>query len=475
MNASTSISLTQRLVDRYLMFGLSGVFLCVAAGMLLAWQESYFEWSVAAVALPLVSLLCGAFVMRRTVGVSAAIEEQLRHAGRNGTDFSAIRPLPDSDPTALVWNALVAQLHDRRCLVALDAKLAGSFDQVEQQRWLSLFNSLSDGIAVCDGGEIVLLANNAIAAHLRIPATDNLVGSKLHEVLDRVARTSAVLDSAMVVSGRGGVREIFLGATIADGVLRVVRTPLVGEAFGKNGAMWVVKDVTQQKLAERMRTQFVATATHELRTPLTNIRAYSELLADEQDISLERQKEFCNIIGSEVSRLARFVDQMLNVSQMEAGGLTIARHDIDLQRLLSDVMDAVKPQTEKKGLAFKAAIPPKLPKIRLDKDKITAALVNLLGNAVKYTLSGEVVLSVDATADQIVFHVDDTGIGIAPSELEQLGTRFFRSADERVRAINGSGLGLAFAQEVARLHGGRLAASSELNKGSRFSLILPVV
>jgi two-component system phosphate regulon sensor histidine kinase PhoR len=130
---------------------------------------------------------------------------------------------------------------------------------------------------------------------------------------------------------------------------------------------------------------------------------------------------------------------------------------------------------QQKQVRFDTKFPAKFPKIRLDKDKFAAALVNLLGNAVKYTPEGgQVTFSVEVAVSQINFIVEDSGIGIAPNELPRLGEKFFRSADERVRGINGSGLGLTFTQEVARLHGGKLAVTSELNKGSRFTLSLPL-
>jgi signal transduction histidine kinase len=111
----------------------------------------------------------------------------------------------------------------------------------------------------------------------------------------------------------------------------------------------------------------------------------------------------------------------------------------------------------------------------LDKDKFTAALVNLLSNAVKYTPEhGVVRLIVEVDESHIHFHVDDTGIGIAKDELPRMCEKFFRSRDSRVQGITGSGLGLAFSQEVARLHDGQITVASELNKGSRFTLSLPL-
>jgi two-component system phosphate regulon sensor histidine kinase PhoR len=224
-----------------------------------------------------------------------------------------------------------------------------------------------------------------------------------------------------------------------------------------------------------MRNQFVFTATHELRTPLANIRAYAELLATQEEIPLDQQKDFYNIINSEATRLGRFINDLLNISQMETGSFAIVRHETDVERLVEEIVNHVSPQATQKRQRLDCHLPPKCPKIAVDKDKLSAGLVNLLGNAIKYTPEeGRIHFRVESDHDHIRFTVEDTGIGISAEELPRLFQKFFRSSDARVREITGSGLGLAFSQEVARLHGGKLTVTSELNKGSLFTLTLPL-
>jgi len=163
------------------------------------------------------------------------------------------------------------------------------------------------------------------------------------------------------------------------------------------------------------------------------------------------------------------------VSQMESGALALTRSETDTARLIEEVIVYVQPEIDRKRIDFNTSLPPKLPKLHVDKDKIAAALVNLLGNAAKYTPEeGHVAFQVQVDDQHIQIHVDDTGIGIAEEELDKVFDKFFRSSDSRVRAITGSGLGLAFTHEVARLHGGQLSVSSEHNKGSRFTMQLPI-
>ena len=196
-------------------------------------------------------------------------------------------------------------------------------------------------------------------------------------------------------------------------ITRVARHPIyIGESGGQESHVWTIRDVTQQKLAEEMRDQFVDTATHELRTPLANIKAYAETLALADVIDVEQQKQFLNTINSEATRLARFVDDLLSVSSMELGSLSLNKQVTDLRRMLNEVLAKIRPQVEEKRLAFEVALPEKMPEPELDKDKIATVLVNLLGNAVKYTpANGRVVFRVNITDKNIEVSVARHGRG----------------------------------------------------------------
>jgi signal transduction histidine kinase len=142
--------------------------------------------------------------------------------------------------------------------------------------------------------------------------------------------------------------------------------------------------------------------------------------------------------------------------------------------MLNEVLTKIRPQVEEKRLELEVVLPEKFPEPTLDKDKIAAVLVNLLGNSVKYTPSGgRVEFRVNFTDQEIEISVADTGVGIAENELSKVFDKFFRSDDPRVQEQTGTGLGLALAQEVVRLHGGRIEVESELNKGSTFTVLLP--
>jgi len=470
------LPLGRRLVGRYLMFALGSVFVCLSLAIALSMRGNFADHAGFVAAAAVGSLAAGAGMLRRMLFVHDAIEQQLRQLSRDAPSATAaLKPLPASDATALGWNIVLAQLRDQRCASALEARLSDVSGSVDGRRWNQVFHALQDGIAVCDREGAILMVNNAFRALLGLPPGIEAAGRSVAELLDAAGVSATERLQPTRHTTAPFTAELRKGADVVDGVWRVSRLPLVGDAIEAGASAWTIRDVTQYRIAEEMRNQFVYTASHELRAPLANIKAYAETLANSADIDLDRQKSFYNIIMSEATRLSRFIDQLLDVSQMEAGAAAVHRTEIDLERLLHDAVENMRPNAEQKHLTFEQQLPAKLPKLRLDKDKFTAALVNLLSNAVKYTPDGGTVrLSVEYDETRIDFHVEDTGIGIPAAELPHLCKKFFRSADPRVRKITGSGLGLAFAQEVARRQGGQILVKSEIDKGSRFTLTLPL-
>lgn len=477
LSTSQNIPLTRRLVGYYLMFVLAGLLTCLAVAIFLAMRGQLLDWSAIVLILPVIFIGGGAVALHRVVRVNASIEEQLHCVDASGDNLAtALRALPDSAPLTHSWNRVVQHVHDRLAESALSSKLGNFVEAFNQQLWEAIVGSLPEGVVASNRCGNVIRANRGAVSFLGANAEAELVGRDLIALLERRLPTAPAQLWDELRQGSGTlVRETQLGADVSAGVWRITRTPLLGDPSCAGSNVWVLRDITQQRLAEDARQQFVATATHELRTPLANIKAYAETLALNRNVPVQEQMNFYNVISSEATRLARFVDDLLNVNQMETGAINIVRSEIDIERLLGEIAEHITPQSKEKQLRFETKLPQKYPKVRADKDKLSAALVNLIGNAIKYTPEGGwVQLRVEADDARMRFIVEDNGIGIANEELPRLCQKFFRSGDERVRKINGSGLGLAFTQEVAKLHGGALFVASELNKGSQFALSLPL-
>lgn len=240
-------------------------------------------------------------------------------------------------------------------------------------------------------------------------------------------------------------------------------------------AFIVIEDITQQKVAEESRHSFAAQVTHELRTPLTNMRLYVDTLLEDETNDPQVRARCLNVVSTEIRRLERVVSDMLSVSEMEAGSIQLRRDDVRMDALMEEIEADHRAPAQDKEIALHFDLPPKLPVVDGDRDKISMALHNLLGNAIKYTpAGGEVRVIVTEENGSLAIMVKDNGIGIKPEEAELVFEKFYRAKDKRINGITGSGLGLAIARQVIRLHGGDITVSSQIDRGSTFTLTLPM-
>jgi two-component system phosphate regulon sensor histidine kinase PhoR len=435
---------------------------------------------------PAVCMVAGAVLMNRLVRPVADIEQQLHQVATSPSlESCEWREVPNVGAAAIGWNRVVQQKLLPNQSDTLQQRIRQSLERGRQSQLDAVLNSIPDGVATTDAEGRLTYTNLPMSVILGLKdivgAGDGASqGDGGPLMTDQLVQRWHLGESDPLLSSENCDRAVVTELTREeDGqrrIARVARHPICIVGGGRNEAhVWTMRDVTQQKLAEEMRDQFVDTATHELRTPLANIKAYAETLALADVIDIEQQKQFLNTINSEATRLARFVDDLLSVSSMELGSLSLNKQVTDLRRMLNEVLAKVKPQVEEKQLTLEVALPEKMPEPELDKDKIAAVLVNLLGNAVKYTPpTGRVIFRVNITDRQIEISVEDTGVGIAEDELPKVFDKFFRSPDPRVQEQTGTGLGLALAQEVVRLHGGRIEVESQLNKGSTFTVLLPL-
>lgn len=430
----------------------------------------YAPWAIAA---PLALIACGVWWLNRATQPLAGIEARLTEIARQ-PHLEAPRLLPTA-PCSLAsvgWNRLVEHCNGQPTGEPdeqIDAALRELAGAAGGGRSSEALQSLSEGVAVTDFEGRIDFANRAITALL---GADSLDGLSIDDLLEQVspgkaAELRAANREAEVVS------EIALGAEENPRTLRFARAPLSGDSSA--GHVWTVRDVTQQKLAEASRDQFIDTATHELRTPLANIRAYAETLATCDLTDVEQQKDFCNTINTEATRLSRFVDDLLSISSLEVGSLGINRQNVDVRRLLEEAAEKVRPLMKQRSLAFEMQLSEKLGDAKLDKDKVSGLAVNLLGNAAKYTPEGGTVTLVAVRKDdELQIEVRDTGVGIAEQEQAKVFDKFFRSDNPDIQDAVGTGLGLALAREIARLHRGDLTLESTLGEGSTFTATLPI-
>lgn len=227
--------------------------------------------------------------------------------------------------------------------------------------------------------------------------------------------------------------------------------------------------------ANRLKTEFVSMVSHELRTPLTSIQGYAELLLEDEQIAGE-QRESLTLVKKNADRLLGLINDLLDLSRMEAGRLDLHRTNLDLAHLIPEVAGSLRPLIETKRQRLSLDLVEPLPTVWADQDRVTQILTNLISNAHKYTLV-EGSITVGARRDDGFVRVDvsDTGIGLSPEDQAQLFTKFFRAHDRSPQVGGGTGLGLVITRLLVELHGGRITVSSAPGEGSTFSFSLPVL
>jgi signal transduction histidine kinase len=225
--------------------------------------------------------------------------------------------------------------------------------------------------------------------------------------------------------------------------------------------------------AEHRRVALIGDVAHELRTPLATIEGYTEGLLDGV---VPPGVETWALLHDEAGRLRRLVQDLQDLSRAEAHQLPIQPQPIDPATLVAQAAARLGPQFEEKGIAFTSQVPAGLPRVPADPDRILQVLINLLGNALRYTPQGGAVRLSAAHRDHaIIFAVSDTGIGIAPEHLPHLFERFYRVDKARSRALGGSGVGLTIAQALVEAHGGQIWATSPgPGQGATFAFSLPL-
>ncbi|MGH1587588.1 HAMP domain-containing sensor histidine kinase [Methylobacterium phyllosphaerae] len=331
--------------------------------------------------------------------------------------------------------------------------------------------------------------------------SDILPANALDKAGDAAAEVIQVRDLSMIGGLLTGVAEGFQAATLinladSDGRLgfllllaRDAAAPLgssehVLHTFAHQAALAIRNARLFQEVDEKGRqlaaadlhkTQFFANMSHELRTPLNAVLGYSELLADGLYGPLsERASEALERIQINGRHLLSLINDVLDFTKIEAGLLTLDVQDYALGALIESVTVAASSLAQAKGIALKTDVPQTLPTGQGDERRLTQVLMNLVGNAIKFTQSGFVEVSAQAVDDTFVIKVSDTGPGIAPVDQARIFDEFQQVDSSSTRQQGGTGLGLSITRQLVLLHGGRIEVRSELGQGAVFQVTLPI-
>jgi len=371
-------------------------------------------------------------------------------------------------PASEAWNDLV----DRAAGQARDHTLRVDPTPARATETDRAIDALWHGVCLIDGSGAIVRANGAASVLLGFPSADELTGQRLAELLGD-ASAERVLDETRE-GGGSRRRSVTVTPESGGGRSLVKMTARALPGAGEASVVVFLEDVTQQRAADAARNNFVAQATHELRTPLTNIRLHVEEAIDAGKEDPSIISNALNIINTESERLERTVSDMLSVSEIESGSLSLRVDDVRLDRLFESLKGDYAPQAESRSQKLTWELPPKFPVIRGDREKIQLAIHNVVGNALKYTPEGgRIRVRVEADERALVVEVSDTGMGIPAEDLDRIFDKFYRARGMSLEGIGGSGLGLALAREVVRLHGGDITVESKQGDGSTFLIRIP--
>ena len=406
-----------------------------------------------------VAVVVGLFVSRRVTRPLRGMEDAARRMAEG--DFGQTVPVAGNDEIAALGVAL------NRTAVALREKIERLAD--EQGKVRTILDGMIEGVVALDDRGRVLHLNPAARAMFGV--TNG--GSEGRSFLE-VIRQKGLLDLVEQVrtSEAPARAELELGPPVNRVV--AARGATLGLGPGAAGVLLVLHDVTELRRLERVRSEFVANVSHELRTPLTCIKGYLETLLDGALDDRAHARKFLEVAGTHAERLDRLIDDLLELSNIESGRVTMAPMRLELGDVVGGVAAMFERQAAQQGLVLERVVPAGLA-VRADRDRLVQILVNLVDNAVKFTPEGGSVRieAEPGRAGRVEIRVRDTGIGIPSTDLPRITERFYRVDKTRSREVGGTGLGLAIVKHLVQAHGGELRVESALGHGTTVSFTVP--
>jgi NtrC-family two-component system sensor histidine kinase KinB len=354
-----------------------------------------------------------------------------------------------------------------------------NFKQIlsEKHKSEAIIRSIDDGLIVLNS-ELKIEDINPTAAKIFDKKPDEIKGRHLLEItkdeklFDYVKRSFvsetvsklADPDANILTVGKGQSRQHYLFSV----------TPVLAGEEAVISMVLLLRDITRLKELDRLKSEFVMAASHELKTPITSIGMSISLLKEKSMVKLDsKESELLNAADEEVQRLKALVNDLLDISWIEAGKMPIDFDSVSVELIFEKAVGVLKNQADEKNIELSYNLPDDLPPIEADLNKITWVLTNLISNSLRYTdTNGYIRLSAKLAGSQIYISVADNGAGIPYEYQSRIFDKFVQVKTEK--ALGGSGLGLAICKEIVRAHGGTIWLDSQPNKGSTFTFAVPI-
>jgi PAS domain S-box-containing protein len=440
-------------------------------------DKATFLWSTTAVPSSVQIGICilGAILLTAVVSVLATVwldrpfNKLMKTAVEIGRgDFSLRVPLQKNrsmNRLARLINYMVVEMDHLQ-------KMNVSAIINEKNKTEIILRNIADGVLVLDPeGRIALVNRTAeewlgfdeqkmLQKHFQECVKNRTLAALLHETLKEKTNSSAELVLKSVDSRQ-------------DRILTATATRVMNREGRSIGVVTVIRDVTREREAERIKTELVSMVAHELKSPLTSIFGFCELLMESVG---QKQKafEYARVIQGEASRLTDFINKFLSLSRLESGKIKIKTEPFDLRLTIEKTIALSKAQADQKDIVMILQSPDPIPLVVGDPELIEQVLMNLIGNAVKYSPQrSKIGIEVKTGNKEIWVDVIDNGYGIPKEALPKIFDKFFRVSElKEDEGIEGSGLGLALVKEIVEKHGGFIKVKSKLGVGSIFSFSL---
>jgi PAS domain S-box-containing protein len=373
--------------------------------------------------------------------------------------------------------ALLQSFANQAAIAVDNAQLYQQVSQ-DKQRMDALIDSAADGILILSPGHTITRCNPAFGRMLGDPVA-NLVGKSHEDVIDLQCHE----DMLTLEQAEAGGWPLTPNATLyVEGDLQrssgvslpvgITYAPLISEEGNLLNIIATVRDITRFREAEEIKSTFISVISHELKTPVALIKGYVGTLRRE-DANWDREivKDSLEVIEEEADRLTGLIENLLDASRLQAGGLSISLADVDLKLVASRI--ATRFQTQSTIHNIVVDFPENFPVINGDETRLEQVLSNLVSNAIKYSPEGgEIRISGQARPTHVIICVSDQGPGVAPEDIPHIFDRFYRSSIAK-RTTKGAGLGLYLARAVIEAHGGRIWVDPQPGTGARICFSIP--
>jgi PAS domain S-box-containing protein len=356
--------------------------------------------------------------------------------------------------------------------------------QVETSRSKAILEAVADGVLVTDAARRITLFN-ASAEQILGLGRGQVLGKSLEHFTGLFGKAAQKWRETIDAWSQNPL-NYEPGETFAERITlengRVVSVHLAPVILRNDflGTVSIFTDITHQVEVDRLKSEFVATVSHELRTPMTSIQGYAEILLMGAAGALsEQQQQFLDIIKMNTKRLSVLVNDLLDISRIESGRVTLNMQALDLAALSDEVMKELETRTRRdiKKITLQREIPSSLPRVRGDPERVRQIIHNLLDNAYLYNYpNGTITLRILPQDNYVQVDIQDSGIGVPPADRERIFERFFRGESPLILGVSGTGLGLSIVQNLVWMHEGKIWVESTgvPGKGSTFSFTLPI-